>query len=290
MWTDEIATLRDIPDAQEEARYRIGIQAIDHHGFRVTLPALWVLLGPYSSGKSVLLRQVLFNLHDAYGWRCLLTAFEERIKPRYQRDFRRHIIGRPYWSVDNPWTEQEMREADDKIDSGFVFLRRARGTQMDLMRLLDRIEYAVKVYNVKVIAIDPVNEVDIRAERNELKTDVLGSFMRHLKDLGEDYGLLTILCAHTSPGKTERKIAAGELLTLYDGEDTRHWGGKSDIGWVMWRPKPDGPSLLHINRTKDYETMGKPTLVRMRLDRALGKFDVEAVGYNVAKEESADDC
>jgi hypothetical protein len=58
----------------------------------------------------------------------------------------------------------------------------------------------------------------------------------------------------------------------------------------MWRPKPDGPSLLHINRTKDYETMGKPTLVRMRLDRALGKFDVEAVGYNVAKEESADDC
>jgi hypothetical protein len=75
------------------------------------------------------------------------------------------------------------------------------------------------------------------------------------------------------------------LLTLNDAEDTRHWGGKSDIGWVMWRPQREGPSLLHCERTKDHETMGRPTLAELSLDRALGKFKVDRMGYDILRSE-----
>ena len=95
MWTDEIATLDDIPDPGEIKTYKSGFHALDEHGFRFTLPAFMPIIGPYGSGKSVFLRQLLVNLWRLHGWKFLLTSFEERVKPRYQRDLRRHLIGKP---------------------------------------------------------------------------------------------------------------------------------------------------------------------------------------------------
>jgi hypothetical protein len=54
MWTDDIARLDDIPEPGEEKAYRIvrgdgkgvyGFDLLDRHGFRITLPAFWPLIG-----------------------------------------------------------------------------------------------------------------------------------------------------------------------------------------------------------------------------------------------------
>ena len=95
MWTDELARLSDIPDPGVVRSYRSGFPALDDHGFRFELPAFMSLIGPYGSGKSVLLRQLLVNLRVQHGWRCLLSSFEEKVKPRFQRDLRRHFLGGP---------------------------------------------------------------------------------------------------------------------------------------------------------------------------------------------------
>lgn len=47
---------------------------------------LWGRIGP------------AWSTFRAQGWKFLLTSFEEKIKPRYQRDLRRHLIGRPMYS------------------------------------------------------------------------------------------------------------------------------------------------------------------------------------------------
>jgi twinkle protein len=284
MWTDEIATLDDIPDPPaDEQLYKIGITDLDYRGYRITLPVFWPLIGPYGSGKSVMLRQLLAGFWKKHRWRCLLTSFEERVKPRYQRDLRRHFIDRAS-TESEPWTVEELAHADQQIREGFVFHLRARGKPVDADRLLDRIEYAVKVYGVRVVAIDPVNEVRFRVPPGQLKTDYLGDWMMDLKALGEDYGLVIICCAHTSKDATERKLAKKALLTLNDGEDTRHWGGKADLGWIMWR-NVNGPSLLHIDKIKDHETMGKPTLCELDLDKALGRFSIKRVGFDLLKDQ-----
>jgi hypothetical protein len=75
------------------------------------------------------------------------------------------------------------------------------------------------------------------------------------------------------------------LLTLNDGADTANWGNKADIGWCVWRPTMRGGTLLHIDKLKDHETMGEPTLAMLVLDKALGRFDVVRTGYDILRDE-----
>lgn len=276
MWTDEVATIDDIPDAGPEQTYKTGFAQLDHHGFRLVTPAFVPVIGPYGSGKSVFLRQLLVNLWRLHGWRSMLTSFEERVKPRYERDLRRHLIGKP---VDQ-WTSDDVAGADVELRQGFRFLRRPRRVILDMDRLLDRIEFAARVHQVRVVCIDPVNEVDHQVGRNESRTDYMGRFIMNLKALADDYNLLMIVCAHPPKDGVEKRLAKNGLLTLNDGADTAHWGNKADIGLCLWR-NLDGPTMLHIDKLKDHESMGKPTLAEMHLNPLLNKFDVGRVGYEI---------
>lgn len=280
MWTDEVARLSDVPDPGPQEVYKSGLHGLDRHGFRITLPAFMPIIGPYGSGKSVLLRQLLVSLWRLHGWKFLLTSFEERIKLRYQHALRRHLIGKPV----DCWTEQQKAGADAEIEKAAVFLRRKRGTVLDLNCLRDRIEFAVRVYGVKVVAIDPVNEIDHQVQKGEYKTDYMGRFIMELKALADDYGLLMICCAHPPKDGVEKRLLKSGLLTLNDGADTAHWGNKADIGWCVWRDLT-GPTYLHIDKLKDHETMGKPTLAALHLDEALGRFEVGRTGYDILRAE-----
>lgn len=276
MWTDEVCTMSDVPDGGPVETYRTGFGGLDEHGWRITLPAFMPVIGPYGSGKSVFLRQLLVNLWRLHGWRFLLTSFEEKIKPRYERDLRRNLIGKPQHS----WTDEDVAKADIEIDACGRFLRRKRNETLDMERLLNRIEFAAKVYDVRVVCIDPVNEIDHQVARGESKTDYMGRFIMRLKALADDYNLLMICCAHPPKDGVEKRLSKNGLLTLNDGADTAHWGNKADIGLALWR-NIDGPTMLHIDKLKDHESMGKPTLAELHLDPRLNKFNVGRVGYDI---------
>lgn len=284
MWIDEVATIDDIPDPGVEKTYETGFKRLDHEGIRFVKPAFMSVIGPYGSGKSVLLRQLSVNLWEKHQWRTLITSFEERVKPRMQRDLRRHIIGCPI----DMWDDRDVAQADDVIRKAFRFLRRTRTTRLDLDRLLNRIEYAVQVYGVDVVIIDPVNEIDHSVPMGQSKTDYMGDFIMALKALADDYNLLMICAAHPPKDGVAKRLVKGQLLTLNDGADTSHYGNKSDIGWCVWRPGFEGPTLLHIDKLKDYETMGKPTLAELTLDPTRNKFDVTRVGYDIIGDEQAE--
>lgn len=276
MWLDEVCRLRDVPDPGPIATYRTGFDGLDRHGLRLVTPAFMPIVGPYGSGKSIFLRQLLVNLWKLHGWRFLLTSFEERIKPRYERDLRRHLIGK----AESTWTDEDISLADEEIDKAGVFLRRKRNTVMDLDRLLDRVEYAVRVYGVKVVAIDPVNEIDHQVPRGVPKTDYIGAFIMRLKQLADDYDLLVICALHPPKDGVEKRLQKNGLLTLNDGADSANWGNKADIGLCMWRDLT-GPTLLHIDKLKDHETMGKPTLVEFIHDPVFNRFRVGRIGYQI---------
>lgn len=275
MWTDEICTIDDIPEPGIERLYETGFPRLDQHGFRFVRPAFMPVIGPYGSGKSVLLRQLSVNVWRMHGWRTLITSFEEKVKPRFQRDLRRHLIGRA-----SPWTAEEIAKADAEIRQAFRFLRRKRNTTLDLERLMNRIEYAVKVYGVEVVIIDPVNEIDHQVPKGESRTDYMGKFIMRLKQLADDYSLLMIVAAHPPKDGVEKRLAKNGLLTLNDGADTAHYGNKADIGWCVWR-NIDGPTLLHVDKIKDHETMGKPTLVELVLDSRMNAFRENRIGYEI---------
>lgn len=279
MWTDEVSTIDNIPDPGPVQVFASGFHQLDEHGFRFVVPAFMPVIGPYGSGKSVLLRQLLINLWRLHGWKFLLTSFEEKVKPRYVRDLRRHLIGQPV----ERWTDVDVARADAELRQCAVFLRRKRNATLDLVRLLDRIEFAVRVHGVKVIAIDPVNEVDHQVPKGESKTDYLGRFIMKLKLLADDYNLLIICCAHPPKDGVEKRLSKNGLLTLNDGADTAHWGNKADIGWCVWR-NIDGPTYLHGDKLKDHETMGKPFLAELMLNPSVNAFHITRMGYQILQE------
>jgi twinkle protein len=285
MWSDEVSTIDDVPDSGPVQTFKSGFDMLDEHGFRIVPPAFMPIIGPYGSGKSVLLRQLLVNLYTLHGWKFLLTSFEEKVKPHYERDLRRHFIGKPY--VDGSgkilWTDEDVARADAEIRKAAVFLRRKRNTVLDMDRLTNRIEFAVRVHGVRVVAIDPVNEVDHRVPKGEAKTDYMGRFIMGLKALADDYGLLMIVCAHPPKDGVEKRMSKTGLLTLNDGADTAHWGNKADIGFCVWR-NLDGPTFLHGDKLKSHETMGKPFLAEMVLNPHLNTFRVNRMGYHLLQE------
>lgn len=300
MWTDEVATIDDIPDPGAETAYKSGFEKFDDHGFRIALPAFMPIIGPYGSGKSVFLRQLLVNLWRLHGWKFLLTSFEEQVKPRYLRDLRRHLIcsgpendpetGEVLWRVYSgrvDFTDEAIARADAEIRKSAVFLRRKRNATLDLKRLLDRIEFAVRVHGVKVVAIDPVNEIDHQVPKGESKTDYMGRFIMALKALADDYGLLMICALHPPKDGVEKRLSKNGLLTLNDGADTAHWGNKADIGFCLWR-NLDGPTYVHADKLKDHEVMGKPFLAELNFHEATGKFTVGEMGYHVIGRNEAE--
>jgi hypothetical protein len=288
MWLDEIATIDDIPEPGPETTYTSGFDELDRHGFRIVLPTFMPLIGPYGSGKSVLLRQLLVNLWRLHGWKFLLTSFEEKVKPRYLRDLRRHLIGRPQVSPDGEvlWSDVDVARADAEIRQAAVFLRRKRTHTLDLDRLLGLIEFAVRVHGVKVVAIDPVNEIDHQVPKGESKTDYMGRFIMALKALADDYDLLMICCAHPPKDGVEKRLSKSKLLTLNDGADTAHWGNKADIGFCVWRRGLGDfdPTYLHGDKLKDHETMGKPFLAELVLNPLTNTFRVNRMGYHLLQE------
>lgn len=281
MWIDEVARLDDIPDPGPTTLYETGFARLDDHGLRLVTPAFMPIIGPYGSGKSIFLRQLLVNLWQLHEWKFLLTSFEEKVKPRFQRDLRRHLLGRH----ESLWTERDVAAADEEIQKACVFLRRKRNTVLDLERLIDRIEFAVRVYGIRVVAIDPVNEIDHQVPKGMTKTDYIGQFIMRLKQLADDYNLLVICALHPPKDGVEKRLQKNGLLTLNDGADSANWGNKADIGFCMWRDL-SGPTLLHIDKIKDHETMGKPTLCEMIHDPSGNRFNVGRIGYDILRADA----
>jgi hypothetical protein len=83
-------------------------------------------------------------------------------------------------------------------------------------------EIAVRVYGVRVIAIDSVNELDHEIQKGETATEYLRKFIMTLKKPADDYGLLIICCAHPPKDGTEKRLAKSGFLTFNDGADTAH--------------------------------------------------------------------
>lgn len=278
MWDDEVFQFGDLPPEPAQQAYKTGFRLLDEHGFRVIRSAFMPVIGPYGSGKSVLLRQLAVNMYKLHGWRSLFTTFEEK-PSRFERDFRAHLA-----RARGPHTDPNGDHVSREMAEGFRGLRRNRRDLLDADRLVDRIDYACRVYGVDMVVIDPVNEVDHVVAKGESKTDYMGRFIMKLKHLADDHNLLMICAAHP-PKDTGARRAGNHVYTLNDGADTAHYGNKADIGWTVWRPNLTDPrTYLNIDKCKDVDVMGQPVHCKLRMSPATGAFEVIDKGLGVLAE------
>jgi hypothetical protein len=140
---------------------------------------------------------------------------------------------------------------------------------------------------VKVVCLDPINELDHDIGRNE--TLYWAKFIMDCKRLADEYRLLFIASGHPAKDSYGR-LGVGKLLRAIDMSGSANWGNKADHTLCLWLPDPEsGRTLLHHEKSKDHDTMGKPMLYEMKHVPGINKFQVGDRGWNLWKSKGKND-
>lgn len=289
MWIENVCRMSDIPDEGPERALTLGFHMFDdpieQGGIRLPEYGFVTIAGPAHIGKSVFTRQLLWNLWRQHGRSFGLTALEEKAKPRYLRALRRLAIGKH----PDQCTPEEIYHADIEIDRAMVIVRRPPRSLLDVSTLLATVEYSIKVYGIQVMCVDPVNEIERSYEGNGQRNgaDEIGKMIMELKELADRYRVLMICVAHP-PVDVVRRKRPTDVWTLYDVEGSRHWAGKSDAGFTLWRPHPNGPTMCNVPKLKSNEIFGKPDLFRFHYDPIRDTYSPDGRGFGLLSQIAAD--
>lgn len=242
-------------------------------------PALMVVTGFANAGKSTWANELVSRLAWKHGWKAAIASFEMRVKP-----FVTDALAASYVQAKRPWTAEQTADANRWLEDSFVFIAPDPESEedTDLGWLIEKAEAAVIRHGVRVLLIDPWNELDHNRKRDETVTDYSGRALKALKRFSQRFDCLVIIVAHPAKGATAKKP---EELSLYDVADTAHFANKTDLGVIIAR-RGDATSVW-VKKVRYQPETGRPGEVVMVFDRGLRLFRPPISNVEVDGPESA---
>jgi twinkle protein len=235
----------------------IGHGLLDAH-FKLFPGQFIVMSGIPSHGKTSLATQIVVRAAELHGWNALIYSPEMPVVPQY-RDRLRKVIGGP------------VEDADAFIRQHICFLdhhpSREDDFNLDIPRIVEKTAEAVMRHGVKIVLLDPWNEIEHAKPRDMMMIDYIAEAIRALRRMALDHKLTVIVVAH--PTK-EVKSPKGEVRcpSLYDIEGAAHWFNKADHGIVVWRDPGGQHTEISISKVRFSPETGTTGAVRMRFDPA----------------------
>lgn len=229
--------LSDYPEVAEPKTYSTGWADLDEH-LKLWLGELLVVTGIPGMGKSTWVMNLCVNLARLHGWVTAVASFEIPTVPALRYKLRLAVTSLPSHS----WHRLLLQEADGFIQRHFVFIDDdpVGGSDDDLTLewLLERAADAVMRDGIKVLVIDPWNEVEHARPKGESETQYVNRALRAIRRFALRYDVLAIVVAH--PTKAVGNDGNSRVPTLYDIEGSAAWFNKPDHGIVV-----DVPNLEH---------------------------------------------
>lgn len=203
-------------------------------------PAFMVVTGVANSGKSTWTNQLVAQLSYKHGWKVGIASFEMRIRP-FVTDTLAAVKRER-----NPGCDD--LDIDRWIDKNFVFICPEPSGDDDKIYdadwLIERAIEAVVRYGIRVLLIDPWNEIEHSPKRRELGTDYVGRTIQKLKRFGREFECLVIVVAHPTKSGADKKP---QDIGLYDISDSAHFANKADFGVVIHRITTDEGQLTDMS-------------------------------------------
>lgn len=226
--------LSDYPDTGEPKTYSTGWAELDSF-MKLWLGELLVITGIPGHGKSTWTMNLCVNLARCHGWKTAVASFEIPTVPALRWKLRLAI------AQTRQWDRAIIESADDFIQEHFVFIDddpTGNGDEdLTLEWLLERAADAVLRDGIKVLVIDPWNEVEHARPKGESETQYVNRSLRAIRRFALRYDVLAIVVAH--PTKEVGKDGHGRTPTLYDIEGSAAWYNKPDHGVVIDVPDPE---------------------------------------------------
>lgn len=256
-----------LPPLAPETIYDIGgegrrLQLTAEH-YRMRLGDVTVLTGVPGYGKSTWLNDVVFEVCDHYDIAAAWGSFEQ--SP--QRDHKRAM--RKWFDHRTPDFMVQEEDFDEWIDRHNTFLVPAEDEDATLDWVLDVMEGAVVRDGVKIIVLDPWNEIVHRREPGESETDYTGYALRTLKRFAKKFQVHIIIVAH--PAKLQKVNGKYLMPSLYDISGSSNFYNKCDVGVIVHREDKD-VTIVKFQKVKYIGLIGRPGELSVSFNGVTARF------------------
>jgi twinkle protein len=177
-----------------------------------------IVTGTPGHGKSTLVLNVVCNIARTHGYRSFLYVPENEAFLQYK--LRRIYGGHGF--------------ADFAQDQCFVQSAEVQSYDQQPRTLgwvLDRAVVGIRRDGVRLLVIDPWNELEHAKPRDLTMTDYIRECLMYLKQFVRAYNVAVILVAHP----TKSHAGDNRKPTLYDVEGSAAWFNKCDNGLIVHR-------------------------------------------------------
>lgn len=245
----------DFPERGAVRSYSIGVPPIADM-IHIVPGTLTVLTGYANMGKSTLMNAIIGHTLRHHFPVCV-ASFETDVKPILVDGLRMAIMQ----CGKHDLTKVDTSDADSIIRDRLTIISQAvdEDMEMDLDKFLDLCRTAVTRHGVKMIVLDPWNELEHKRRRDETETDYIGRAIRAIKRFAKQYDVAFWIVAHpTKPHEGSKKVPG-----LYDISGSANWANKPDYGLTY-----------HRTDFKDNRARILTTKVRMGLPGRRDQVDV----------------
>lgn len=224
-------TMDDFPEKGEVTAWPIGIEPLE--GMIHIVPGtLTVFTGFANMGKSTVMNSIIANLISV-NIPVVVASFETEVKPILRDCLRMSLMK----CSKHDLSERSTKEADELIRENVRIISQQvdEEDEMTLEKFLDWCRIAVVRDGVKMILLDPWNELEHKRRRDETETDYISRALRAIKRFAKQYDVAFWIVAHPTKPEAGSKSAP----KLYSISGSANWANKADYGLTYHRPKPD---------------------------------------------------
>ncbi len=246
----------DFPEKADVRAFDIGVEPLAEY-LAIVPGTLTVVTGYANMGKSTLMNAIIGHAMLRHFPVCV-ASFETDVRPILERGLLKAMLGcheteisrDPSLPAARKFMRDRLRIISQSVDEDM---------EMDIDRFLETCRVAVKRHGVKMIVLDPWNELEHKRRRDETETDYIGRAIRAIKRFAKQHDVAFWVVAHPSkPHEGNKKIPG-----LYDISGSANWANKADYGLTYHRPNFDqNLATIVVNK------------VRMGLPGQRGKIDV----------------
>jgi twinkle protein len=259
-------SIDDFPERPELTRWPTGIEPLADMLFIVP-GTLTVFTGHANMGKSTVMNCVIANLLKM-GVPTLVASFETDVKPILRDGLRAAMLGigsHELAHADTRACDQLMREKMPIITQAVE-----ETEEMDLDYFLDCCLTAVRRQGVRVIILDPWNELEHKMRHGEPETVYIGRALRAIKRFAKIHDVAFWIIAHpTKP--FEGKVRMPRLLDI---SGSANWANKADYGLSYHRSEENTADLCVTKVRMGYP--GRKGNVKVTYDFRTSRFELAA--------------
>lgn len=244
---------------------KIGIECLDEL-VTYEFGRVYIGTGYPGSGKSEVVDEIICRLNLIYGLKAVYFSPENYPMQLHASKLIEKFVGKSFSSqyID----KKTIDIAYEYIKDSFYYI--APENDFTFETILSKARQTILQKGVKILVIDPYNQIEHKKNKSETETEYVSRFMSELTRFARMNNVIIFLIAH--PSKPQ-KLANGSYnpATLYDISGSAHFYSKTDFGFSVFINKESKNVEFYLQKRK-FKHLGKEGMCELVWNPINGRY------------------